>query len=80
MSFISKILDALKMESTREMGNTTDNSARNNGMSVSEPQRDIKRSEKLADIAYNDRFYEDYRPVVQKTMVFTGSNFSEPAI
>ncbi len=80
MSFISKILDAFKLESTREMENSADNSARHNEMPVSEPQRDIKRVEKLADIAYNDRFYEDYRPAMQKTMAFTGNNFSEPAI
>lgn len=80
MSFISKILDAFKMESTRETENIADNSARHNEMPVSEPKRGIERVEKLADIAYNDRFYEDYRPVMQKTMAFTGNNFSEPAI
>lgn len=80
MSFISKILDAFKMESTRETVNIADNSARHNEMPASEPKRGIERVEKLADIAYNDRFYEDYRPVMQKTMAFTGNNFSEPAI
>ncbi len=80
MSFISKIMDALKMESTREMEKIADNSARHNEMPASEPKRGIERVEKLADIAYNDRFYEDYRPVMQKTMAFTGNNFSEPAI
>lgn len=79
MSFMRKVLEIFKMESTREMENTADNSARNNGMPVSESQRNM-RVEKLADIAYNDRFYEDYRPVTQKTIAFTGNNFSEPAI
>lgn len=68
------------MESTREMEKIADNSARHNEMPASEPKRGIERVEKLADIAYNDRFYEDYRPVMQKTMAFTGNNFSEPAI
>lgn len=53
------------------MENTADNSARHNEMPASEPKRDIKKVEKLADIAYNDRFYEDYRPVTQKTIAFT---------
>ena len=62
------------------MEKIADNSARHNEMPASEPKRGIERVEKLADIAYNDRFYEDYRPVMQKTMAFTGNNFSEPAI
>lgn len=36
MSFISKILDAFKLESTREMENTANNSAKHNEMSISE--------------------------------------------
>lgn len=147
MSFMRKILDALKMESTREMENTADNSAKHKEMSVSEACAGIDRANKLADvankttdreefyntiseiesiltelskyehkfnfsyppsanlrdlrrgrnkqiellekrikekekekIAYNDRFYEDYRPISRKTITFTENNFSEPAI
>lgn len=32
------------------------------------------------DIYYNDRFYEDYRPTMRKTIAFTGNNFSDPAV
>lgn len=80
MSFMRKVLEVFKMGSARETENIADNSARHNEMPTSEPKRGIERVEKLADIAYNDRFYDDYRPVMQKTMAFTGNNFSEPAI
>ncbi len=80
MSFVSKILDAFKMESTREMEKAAENSVEYKGMSVTEAYSGIDRNSRLADIAYNDRFYEDYKPVMRKTVVFTGNNFSEPAI
>lgn len=92
MSFISKILDALKMESTRKMENTADRSDKHKEMSVSEAHTEIVRANKLADvtnkiidkekeaIAYNDRVYEDYRPVMCRTITFTGNNFLEPAV
>lgn len=73
MRFINKILDVFKLESTKEMENTRETPA-------SETCTDISRTNKLSDIAYNDRFYEDYRPVMRKTVAFTGNNFSDPAI
>jgi len=73
MRFINKILDVFKLESTKEMENTRETPA-------SETCTDINRTNKLSDIAYNDRFYEDYRPVMRKTVAFTGNNFSDPAI
>lgn len=39
-----------------------------------------KIEEEKEKIAYNDRFYEDYRPIPRKTIAFTGNNFSEPAV
>ena len=69
MRFINKILDVFKLESTKEMENTRETPA-------SETCTDINRTNKLSDIAYNDRFYEDYRPVMRKTVAFTGNNFS----
>lgn len=71
MRFMQKLMDALKLESTRERERTVNNS-------VTHRERAIQ--EELSNIAYNDRFYEDYRPVVQKKVVFTGNNFSDPAV
>lgn len=85
MSIMAKMLDIFKLDSTREMENAKE-------MSVSGAHTDIVRISKLANvtnkitdkkkeaIAYNDRFYEDYRPVMRKTVAFTGNNFSEPAV
>lgn len=49
MSFMRKILDALKMESTREMENTADNLAKHKEMSISEAYSEIGRASILTD-------------------------------
>ena len=66
MSFISKILDVFRAENRRRAGNT----AVNVGYS----------GRNTMQLLYNDRFHEDYRPPLFKTVAFTGSNFSEPAV
>lgn len=38
-------------------------------------------SSKISSIVpYNDKFHEEYKPSFQKIIVFTGNNFSEPAV
>lgn len=66
MTFMRKILDALKLESTREIEKKGD-----------KVENDDKREK---ETAYNDRFYENHRPTFRKTVVFTGYDLSEPAV
>ena len=53
MSFISKILDAFKLESTRQMENTRE-------MSISEAYAKIDKANKLADIANKTTDREEF--------------------
>lgn len=60
MSFISKILDAFKMESTRGMENSADRSDKRKEMSVSEALSEINRANLLADIANKTTDREEF--------------------
>lgn len=60
MSFISKILDAFKLESTREMEKAADNSSRRKEMTISEACAEIDRANKLADIANKTTDREEF--------------------
>lgn len=60
MLFISKILDALKLESTREMENTAELSKNYREMSKSEALSKIDRANKLADIANRTTDREEF--------------------
>ena len=64
MSFISKILDAFKMESTREMENSADRSNKRKEMSVSEALSEIDRANRLADIANKTTDREEFYNVI----------------
>lgn len=73
MTFMRKFLDILNMENwgkKNEMEQNKDN-----------PPEKIAHEYPVASMVfYNDRFYEDYRAVPRRTVVFTGNNFSDPAI
>lgn len=60
MKFIQKMLDVFKLESTREMENTANNSAKHNEMSISEAYSEIDRANKLADIANKTTDREEF--------------------
>ena len=71
MTFIQKILDTLNMDNWGKSESEDDE--RN------EPEI-INYHSQIQTGFYNDRFYADYRPVMQKKIAFTGNNFSEPAV
>ncbi len=87
MSFMQKILDTLKLESTKEMENA-DKAGGKEKVKTKEPIRvkkvytEIKSfdSKSKLKIPYNDNFYVEYRPTMRRTLAFTGNNFSEPEI
>ena len=60
MSFISKILDAFKLKSTRGMENTAYKSVKHKEMSVSEAYAEINRANKLADVANKTTDREEF--------------------
>ena len=65
MSFISKILDAFNMESTRKVGNIDDGF-------VPDTQ---------TEVLYHDRFDEEYREVNNyREITFNGRNFNIPEV
>ncbi|MCH5261588.1 MAG: SAP domain-containing protein [Lachnospiraceae bacterium] len=66
MTFMRKLLDVLKLDSTRETEKNGD-----------EINNDDKRG---IETVYNDRFYEEHRPTFRKTVVFIGYDLSEPAV
>lgn len=61
-----KILDALKMESTREMENNADNLTKHKEMSTAEVFSEIDRANKLADVANKTTDREEFYNAINK--------------
>lgn len=85
MTFMRRILDALKLESTRDMENTVKKRQKDTETIQEElvglKRLGIERSVKSKpEIPYNDNFYVEYRPTPRRALAFTGSNFSDPAV
>ena len=71
MSFMRKILDTLKLESTREMENTADNSTKNKEMSISEATESNIQKESFAE---NTPLVPEYEIVKKEKKIIDHKN------
>ncbi|MCI8317650.1 MAG: hypothetical protein HFG96_03870 [Lachnospiraceae bacterium] len=71
MSFISKIMDILKLESTRKMENTADNAEKEAELSVLEAYAEIDRANKITEIVVKESQSE---PIKEEIEIPKGNN------